>query len=1634
MKSLSTKMHKLYASTLSLLLAFPLISASLPAAAAVAACGTGGTPAVTFLSDPVFTMSTSDAYDGNYIGYKVTPSSNVSDLWVGLSNFTGGVVNLAANQSPYQSNGPVNAGTSINTYFLAAGATPTTATQTHTVTVYNGNPNAGTAIPLCSATNSFTRVEDTITANSNKVNSITTSSSTGTLGASIDVTVMGDTGTIGSGPAYDLGVINFAPTAKSDFPANAWRLAKVVMNDTTNGRTWTDVLHLNNMSGAAWAYTATYTFVAVGTTNVSGTIIPIQYIASGTQVKHTGGMPASLPTLPVVTNNLTTTKTANLAQLPYTGGDVEYTVTVGNTGAATSLDQIVDELPANSTYKTGSATINGASVADPTMTNGVATFIGPYNIAQASSLVLKYTLTYGANTGTYTNSAVAYVSSTMIDGTLSTADDAPASASIFVLPYPPNVEPASSTTAGPGSYTFTPTSSNPGSSINPALTCVIDPATEACVKTLTTDEGTWTVEPDGDINFTPNPTFIGESTVEYLVSDDYNQADTSTLTVDITLPTAPAVTATVKELYGWNPDNVTVTYTGTGITPTPTCIQVDATCVKTYTVDTEGTWTIENDGTVTFDPLFGYRGTTTPITYQVTDQYGQQGSNTVTYIVTAPEEPLGSPLSGTTNFDTNISFIPTTSNAIEMDYTTVCLIDPAYGVCQKNVTIENEGTWTVDTVTGTITFNPERGFVGNATPLTYKFRDTYGQETSSTVEATVLPPVGPTLEDKNLPTTYHTPSSGQMTVTEGDGTIYSYCIIDGTDCFQQKVVPGEGTWTVNSTGTLTFDPERYFTGNPTDVTIKVTDEWGSTDTALGTANVANPNAPIGDHKAGIVASWMTSTTIIPDVTGELIDWTSFCIIDPSDNICKKTFSIENVGTFDVNLTTGETTFTPVAGFNGTTPEITYEVKDGWNQTATNTLVFSAGLPDAPTIDPYSETIQYGTSTTFTPTITSTTAMDAEYCIVDGSSCVTTKVITEGTFTVNATTGEVVFTPASKFFGNVPQQTFRGQNVFGQTTTATINITVNTPALPTLQPELPATTPYNTPKTFNLNATPGGGDITTFCITTSTGCEQSLTIDGEGTWTVNDNGTLTFTPEEGFAGEATPIEVSVVDEFGNTDSTNINVEILMPATPTVNPLTDTITWGTQSSTIPSFVGENVDMSATCIIDPADNACKLSVTIAGEGTYSYNKYTNYITFTPENNFTGNATPVNYRMSDMWGRNATNTLTITVTAPGAPTTTPYSNSVSFEGELTFTPATTATTPNSTYCLLDGATCVTILSVNGGTFTMNPNTGETVFTAAPGFSGVIPTVQYKITDQTGQSSTNSIDITVDERIVTPPPADPEYASVNGIVWLDLNHNNIKDETEPLLRNVPVTLTLNPNAGTVSFAQAGLSLNVAAVSTYTAYTDNNGYYKFSSIVPGSYTLSAQLTTDRLDPSWDTNGGLDWTVPLVLVANETSVADFATAGTASMQGKVVFENNEVIPNAHVACVWEGLDTTLGTEDDITFTFTTDAEGNFLAEGIPGGAFVCQGQDPNSDKVSSALSVSVDQESATPAEATLVVPVEAPAPAENKTTPATLTTTQLAYTGNRIGEVSFFAGAITLLGMAFLFYGSRTPRRQPKHKL
>ena len=186
------------------------------------------------------------------------------------------------------------------------------------------------------------------------------------------------------------------------------------------------------------------------------------------------------------------------------------------------------------------------------------------------------------------------------------------------------------------------------------------------------------------------------------------------------------------------------------------------------------------------------------------------------------------------------------------------------------------------------------------------------------------------------------------------------------------------------------------------------------------------------------------------------------------------------------------------------------------------------------------------------------------------------------------------------------------------------------------------------------------DATTVKILDESGSPvEELVVENEGTWSVDEeSGKITFTPEEDFVGDPTPIEYIVDDENGVTAE---------PATVTVDypesiAVTDDSKIGEYGElvTVNPLANDNgetpLDPTTVMIIDEEGNLVR-ELIVANEGRWSVDEETGEITFTPEDGFNANPTPINYKVEDENGQES-EPAKVTITYPPVITSDVRSN----------------------------------------------------------------------------------------------------------------------------------------------------------------------------------------------------------------------------------------------------------------------------------------------------------------------------------------------------------------------------------------
>ncbi|WP_396601720.1 Ig-like domain-containing protein [Algibacter sp. R77976] len=158
------------------------------------------------------------------------------------------------------------------------------------------------------------------------------------------------------------------------------------------------------------------------------------------------------------------------------------------------------------------------------------------------------------------------------------------------------------------------------------------------------DGGTPNDPTDDTIDYTPNADYNGPDQITYEICDA--DGDCTTAVVDITVDPLDDDPIANNDAGSTNENvDVIINVTGNDIDSDGTIddltIDLDPSTPgqqSTFTVSGEGTFTDNGDGTVTFDPVPGYNNGTTTITYTVNDNDGNT-SNVATISVTIPACP-----------------------------------------------------------------------------------------------------------------------------------------------------------------------------------------------------------------------------------------------------------------------------------------------------------------------------------------------------------------------------------------------------------------------------------------------------------------------------------------------------------------------------------------------------------------------------------------------------------------------------------------------------------------------------------------------------------------------------------------------------------------------------------------------------------------------------------------------------------------------------------------------------------------------------------------------------------------------------------------------------------------------------------
>ena len=963
-----------------------------------------------------------------------------------------------------------------------------------------------------------------------------------------------------------------------------------------------------------------------------------------------------------------------------------------------------------------------------------------------------------------------------------------------------------------GSPTFTPgndkvpmkiDAEQPAKLIDPATGQPTDATTIPAKDANGKEVGTYTIDPaTGKVIFTPNKDFVGTPVPATVQAKDANGTPTTATYTPTVKPVTPVgVNTFTEDIQGapqsgkpeFKPGKTTIDGKEVEV---PMDDKVPATFEDGKTekvIPGEGTYTVAPDGTVSFkpDPQFHGKGTTMTVVRK--DQNGTPVTAEYTAVV-KPATPEGTEVltagvqgkvqSGKPNFVGGKAIVNGIEKTVEIDETKPATFED--GSTEK--VIPGEGKYTV-AADGTVTFEPEKGFVGKGTELTVKRVDKNGTQALGKYTAVVIgtkPTAEPSVTSDIQGQTQSQPVKfkggvveveNPMTKEKTEETVGidpdTYTLLDDKGQPAEKVPAKDTNGKVIGEYTLTKEPgkdpvavftptDKSYSGEVQPVTVQAKDTNGTPVTTTYTPNIT-PVTPTakgitsegaqGQEQSGTptFTEGNTKTPIDPQVPAKLINPETG---EPTD---ETSVEVPGEGTYTINPETGEVTFKPEPNFTGKAQGVEVQRKDT-NGTPATAKYTPTVKPVTPTSDDViSEDVQ-GAKQTGTPVFTAgKTTVNGQEVTVEIDKTVkptfddgtTEKVVPgEGTYTVDEN-GVVTFTPEPQFTGKASGVTVKRVDKNGTEVTAKYTPTVK-PVTPTSVDEV---------TTDVQGATQKGKPVFEAGKTTINGVEKTVELDdtkpatfedgsttkvvpGEGTYTVAPDGTVTFTPEKTFTGKASGVTVKRVDKNG-TPVTAKYTPVVLPVTPSSKDVTSIGDKGQPQSETPVFTPGTTKVNGKTVIVEIDD--KVAPTfedgttekkVPGEGTYTIDA-NGKVTFAPEPNFVGKAKGVTVKRVDKNGTPVTATYTPTVL--GKTTTkdvvsegaknTPQSNTPEFKGDVDTKVPAKLVDPET-----GEPTDEPVVVPGEGTYTIDGN-GKVTFTPEEGFVGTATPVEVARKDKNGRT-----------------------------------------------------------------------------------------------------------------------------------------------------------------------------------------------------------------------------------------------------------------------------------------------------------
>ncbi|WP_281685941.1 retention module-containing protein [Pseudomonas citronellolis] len=558
---------------------------------------------------------------------------------------------------------------------------------------------------------------------------------------------------------------------------------------------------------------------------------------------------------------------------------------------------------------------------------------------------------------------------------------------------------------------------------------------------------------------------------------------------------------------------------------------VDGAAPAGFTLHSDGSWVFDAKDAA-YDSLAANQVKVLQIGFTVTDEHGATGSSTLTLTITGTNDaPVANADQALTPINVALPSIDVLGNDSDVDgdalsVTKAVLADPSQG----SVSINPDGT---------LNFVPAENVSGSVV-IHYEISDSHGASDSSSLTVQVggnTPPQGADGSASLDEDSSHSFSAADFAFNDTDAGQHLQAVrIDS--------LPGAGSLTFDGVavtpgqviaaadlGKLTFTPDANDNGAPyASFGFSVQDSAGAFDSASHTftldvtpvddPSVLLPNVASMDEDDGSATGNVLDNDSDVDNT---LSVSSYSVAGFSGNIAAGTgTTIVGVGSIVIDAN-GHYSFTPDANYHGAVPQITYTTNTGASSTLDITVNSANDLPVA----------ENANKTTLEDTPVSGQVVASD---VDGDALTYTLKPSSGpmngTLVLDSSNGKYTYTPDHDYNGNDSFTVVVGDGQ-GGTVESVVSITVTAVNDAPIAHDDSATIDEDHSVTIDVLANDTDIDSSSLSVTGASASHGSVTI--------NQDGTLTYTPDANYGGSDT-IVYTISDGDGGTSSASVTVGI------------------------------------------------------------------------------------------------------------------------------------------------------------------------------------------------------------------------------------------------------------------------------------------------------------------------------------------------------------------------------------------------------------------------------------------------------------------------------------------------------------